>query len=88
MADQKYPKGSEPTKEIPSHDNAVVIQLPESDMIQAAKLKPKALEELVRSILGGQTARGIGRVILKGGRASGPLEAPASWIKTLWTRNC
>jgi hypothetical protein len=65
-----------------------VIQLPESDMIQAAKLKPKALEELVLGILGGQTGRGIDQVILRGGRASGPVDAPQGWIKTIWTRNC
>lgn len=67
---------------------SVVIQLPESDLIQAAKLEPKALEGIVRNILGGQHGRGIDQVILKGGRASGPSAAPIGWTKTLWTRNC
>lgn len=66
----------------------LVIQLPASDTLQAARLDQSGLESLVLSILGAQTGRGIDHVILKGGAASGPASAPAGYEKTIWSRDC
>ena len=67
---------------------SVIIQLPESDTLQSAKLSSSDLEELVKAMLGSQAGRGIDNVILKGGQTSGPGNAAIDWTKTIWSRAC
>jgi len=73
--------------EAPSTD-ALIVQLPDSDLLETTSLNNEALESLVVSMLGGQQRSGINKVILKGWRVDSSKEGqtPSKW--TIWSRDC
>lgn len=69
------------------NERSVVIHLPDDSLSKTTRFGKEGLEELVKSMFGGQVGRDIDKVIVRSG-SGGPSTAPRDWTKTVWSRAC
>jgi len=69
------------------NERSVILHLPDDSLSKTARFGKEGLEDLVKSMFGGQVGRDIDKVIVRSGSGAPSKDRP-DWMKTIWSRAC